>query len=85
MCEKDRKNVARGSGILSRFSSAAGFVLWGQTQRRRGAWRTAREGEGNKKKELKRERTIINVVGQEEEEKIDERDVVKNKTTTTTM
>lgn len=36
-----------------------------------------------KKKGQKRERTIINVVG--EEEKIDERDVVKNKTTTTTM
>lgn len=35
------------------------------------------------KKGQKRERTIINVVG--EEEKIDERDVVKNKTTTTTM
>lgn len=35
-----------------------------------------------KKKGQKRERTIINVVG--EEEKIDERDVVKNKTTTTT-
>lgn len=34
------------------------------------------------KKGQKRERTIINVVG--EEEKIDERDVVKNKTTTTT-
>lgn len=35
-----------------------------------------------KKKGQKRERTIINVVG--EEEKIDERDVVKNKTATTT-
>lgn len=34
------------------------------------------------KKGQKRERTIINVVG--EEEKIDERDVVKNKTATTT-
>lgn len=43
------------------------------------------ERQGKKKKELKRERTIINVVGQEEEEKIDERDVVKNKTTMTTM
>lgn len=35
-----------------------------------------------KKKGQKRKRTIINVVG--EEEKIDERDVVKNKATTTT-